>query len=1012
MMDNTHPNEQNDSHSNANVSLIQNEDDNNVIVNPPPINSNNPAENLYESLIRDKQNASSTNISEQSAASLPNETNKEIAQGNATINDDKQMNQSLAGISANESQLGTPTHLVNINDDGHTIDTNEDTIDDPNKSSEFPTDQSKKTDTHDVEKDQIDSRQYTLNQDSNNQSHSTVDDSHQESSSLTGNSNDENHAINLSTLSEKRDSDSDIQPNENLKIDEPEEGSEIHKSEEDSDTDISEECACFNDSSDHVPADKSWLNPQYHKNDLIKKPAELENDMNEPSDPIDKNILNRVQGSMIGMALGDALGAHVEFRPRQYLVQHPVTKLESGGTWGLSKGQFTDDTSMALCLAISLIANGGYNPYDQLVRYKWWHQHGYMSSTGHCFDIGAATRNSVLEFHHRQKEYARLHKIPFDQIDYLSDPELLKKFDVYCSEDEVAGNGALMRLAPVPLFFYRVAKKAVEYSGLSGKITHGDRKAYDACRYYGALIVAALKGYSKDDLLDDKFYSKHKKWFGKNELHPDIKSIGEGSYKRKNGYEDGIRGKGYIVNALEAALWAFWSDENSFKTGALAAVNLGDDTDTTAAIYGQLAGAYYGYKQLPSEWVKDIYAKVFMKKLSKWIVYEGRQWQIRLLHPSTEQLSSQIQSGKTIVEPSSKKLNPTMPVSSMEQSEFIIAHNKEQHANVVDSSISQKPRLDKEPPSLVINAVHTTSVIPAPTISFETVQFILIDLSKRLTPLASAMLNTLRLLTNDLILIYDNISEIDFDTISNKTLLFFISSQANSTMDKSSIQVTKLFILEEHEEIADQQERFASSEDLMFQLSDELCRHCLLEAKQDIQSNDKFLAQEKEQLINKIHNQLKKVYEEFSTTDNDNKTLIRIRAPTIIVLKSHQNENNSMERLKNLLKDIVTFTIFDDQEKFYLHMRTNEKDNEVFLIIDNEYAEFSTIGFEFFPNVKKVYRSSSTNNTRDNLSFELLHDLIAHYSKLGSEYDINGDVKKAKEMFLKAHELCECLGEL
>ncbi len=284
---------------------------------------------------------------------------------------------------------------------------------------------------------------------------------------------------------------------------------------------------------------------------------------------------------------------------------------------------------MALCLANSLIANHGFNPYDQLVRYKWWYKLGYMSSTGKCFDIGAATRQSIEQFEYRQKKWAKDLNIPFKQMDYLSDPELLKQFDVYCSEDEVAGNGALMRLAPVPLFFYRNPAKAIELSGQSGQITHGDRKAYDACRYYGALIVAALNGDEKLKLLDNNFYSTHKEWFGENELHPDIESIAKGSYKKKNGYNDGIRGKGYIVDALEAALWAFWSDGNSFEKGALAAVNLGDDTDTTAAIYGQLAGAHYGYKNLPEHWLEQVYARKFMEILSKWIAYEGESYQNR-----------------------------------------------------------------------------------------------------------------------------------------------------------------------------------------------------------------------------------------------------------------------------------------------------------------------------------------------------------------------------------------------
>lgn len=282
---------------------------------------------------------------------------------------------------------------------------------------------------------------------------------------------------------------------------------------------------------------------------------------------------------------------------------------------------------MALCLASSLVSRHGFEPYDQLVRYKWWYRNGYMSSTGQCFDIGAATSQSLHEFEHRQKLFSTKYEIPLEQLDFLSDPKLLKDFNVHCSEDGVAGNGALMRLAPVPLFFYKHPELAVKYSGISGIITHGDRKAYDACRYYGALIVAALRGEAKEQLLHEDFYLNHKQWFKNEKLVPDVMKIAKGSYQKRGGYDEGIRGKGYIINALEAALWAFWSDKNSFKIGVLNAVNLGDDTDTTAAIYGQLAGAYYGYTCLPKEWVKQVYASTFIKGLSEWIIYEGEQWQ-------------------------------------------------------------------------------------------------------------------------------------------------------------------------------------------------------------------------------------------------------------------------------------------------------------------------------------------------------------------------------------------------
>ncbi|CAF2076267.1 unnamed protein product [Rotaria magnacalcarata] len=372
-------------------------------------------------------------------------------------------------------------------------------------------------------------------------------------------------------------------------------------------------------------ADKAWLDIQYDSNNDVIRPLELEKQMEDPPSRIDSDLLDQICGSMIGMALGDTLGAHVEFQPHKYLVRHPVTELMGGGTWGLNKGEFTDDTSMAICLASSLIARRNYVAYDQLTRYKWWYRDGYMSSVGYCFDIGTATKESLKTFESRQKKFAKKHNIPLDHLDYLSDPDLLKEFDVKCSKKDSAGNGALMRLAPLALFFHKDPSKAVELSGQSALTTHSDQKAVDACRYYAALIVGALHRRKKKDLLAETFYSKHKRWFNNIPLHSDIQSIADGSFK-KDGYREGIRGKGFVTNSLEAALWAFWSDEGDFRKGALAAVNLGDDTDTTAAIYGQLAGVYYGYKNLPSDWIEQLYAKEFIRSLSKWIAYEGSYW--------------------------------------------------------------------------------------------------------------------------------------------------------------------------------------------------------------------------------------------------------------------------------------------------------------------------------------------------------------------------------------------------
>ncbi|CAF3385425.1 unnamed protein product [Rotaria sp. Silwood1] len=336
---------------------------------------------------------------------------------------------------------------------------------------------------------------------------------------------------------------------------------------------------------------------------------------------------NRVVGSLLGLAVGDALGASVEFRSHQYLMVHPVEKMKSGGTWGLKAGQWTDDTSMALCLASSLLTTKMFDPYNQMVRYKWWFKHGFLSSTGHCFDIGSATRQSLDLFYQRQKELMKALSLRTENdVDKLSIADVKckqPKFDVNCGQSGKAGNGALMRLAPVPLFYFRNPSLAVEFSGASARLTHGDTKAVDACRYYGALIVAAVSGESHESLTNKSFYATHKEWFGSDELHEEVLKIAGGSYQKQEGYDKGIRGKGYVIDALEAALWAFWKYEGSFKDGVLAAVNLGDDTDTTAAIYGQLAGACYGADRIPAEWIDNLYAKELIRDIGSWLHYEG-----------------------------------------------------------------------------------------------------------------------------------------------------------------------------------------------------------------------------------------------------------------------------------------------------------------------------------------------------------------------------------------------------
>jgi ADP-ribosylglycohydrolase len=252
-----------------------------------------------------------------------------------------------------------------------------------------------------------------------------------------------------------------------------------------------------------------------------------------------------------------------------------------GGPFDLEPGQWTDDTSMALCLAESLVECGGFDPMDQLRRYTRWARNGYLSSTGECFDIGGTVSRALARFERSPQPYPG----PTDE--------------------HAAGNGSIMRLAPVPLAFARQPEEAIRNAGESSRTTHGVRDCIDACRYMGGLIVGAVNGVAKDALLAPMYTPVPGLW----DLEPlsdNIAAIAGGSFKIKAPPE--ITGSGWVVKSLEAALWAF-HETSTFKEGCLKAVNLGRDADTTAAVYGQIAGAYYGQAGLPPEWVEKIAMK-------------------------------------------------------------------------------------------------------------------------------------------------------------------------------------------------------------------------------------------------------------------------------------------------------------------------------------------------------------------------------------------------------------------
>lgn len=299
-------------------------------------------------------------------------------------------------------------------------------------------------------------------------------------------------------------------------------------------------------------------------------------------------LRSRFLGSLLGLATGDAVGTTLEFKPPGTFA--PIEDLVGGGPFGLQPGEWTDDTSMALCLAASLVERQGFDPADQMSRYVRWYREGYMSSTGRCFDIGSTVRQALHRFERTGEPYS-------GSTDPMS-----------------AGNGSIMRLAPVPLFYAAQPLEALQRSAESSRTTHAAPAAVDACRYLGALIVGALSGHGKKTLLDSHFTPLPGYW-NDQPLVNEVDDIAAGSFRVHQ--PPRIKGSGYVVRSLEAALWAFFRTD-TFQDGCLLAANLGDDADTTAAVYGQLAGAFYGAEAIPAKWR----ARLAERSIIEWLATE------------------------------------------------------------------------------------------------------------------------------------------------------------------------------------------------------------------------------------------------------------------------------------------------------------------------------------------------------------------------------------------------------
>lgn len=301
-----------------------------------------------------------------------------------------------------------------------------------------------------------------------------------------------------------------------------------------------------------------------------------------------------VYGSVLGLAVGNALGAGAQ--PRKG-VERPgqVSDITGGGIYDLKPGEWTAEVSMAMCLAESLLACSGFDASDQWRRYRECFEHGTWSCRDFCFGMEPQMRYALQ---------ANARGVPV--------PE-----DVSMTEHA----GFLVRLAPVALYFLQDAESVVLHAAGSAQMTHPIRLCVDAARYFAALLHGALTGMDKERMLAADYAPPGVDWSSA-PLAPEIESLRLGRYQSKPAFT--LDAPEDLPTVLQAALWAF-AHASHFKDGALRAVNLGGKAATVGAIYGQLAGAYYGAEHMPDNWLRILAHREALERVAK------RLWRASLL---------------------------------------------------------------------------------------------------------------------------------------------------------------------------------------------------------------------------------------------------------------------------------------------------------------------------------------------------------------------------------------------
>lgn len=308
-------------------------------------------------------------------------------------------------------------------------------------------------------------------------------------------------------------------------------------------------------------------------------------------------MMNYVLDGVMGLCVADALGVPVEFEDRDSLSKNPVVDMRAYGTYNQPQGTWSDDSSMTLCLVDSLSKGLDYN--NVMVKFLNWINDGEYSPHGEVFDIGVGTRKALFRFQ-----------------------EGITPLECGGKSEWDNGNGSLMRILPILFYLKSVYgtdfldnDESFEIIHNVSALTHGHERSLMCCGIYISVALMLLDEMDVKTAVELGIYKAMEYYRRQDDFRTELRHFVNLEKKDFINFPvEKIKSSGYVIDTLEAAIWCLLNT-NDYKTCVLKAVNLGNDTDTVAAIAGGLAGLKYGNENIPKDWVEVIVNRKYIEDL-------------------------------------------------------------------------------------------------------------------------------------------------------------------------------------------------------------------------------------------------------------------------------------------------------------------------------------------------------------------------------------------------------------